>query len=155
VQVFEIIRSIVIHAATEIRANSIEITSAAGRKVFVEFAPDPDIIIREEMTPGHFRNIVAIEIKSGTDVSNIHNRIGEAEKIHQKARQRGYTECWTVTNVARLDMTKAKSESPSTDRFYSLGHLIEMAGEEYEDFKRRIVSLTSITAHSLNYTTMT
>ena len=147
VQVFEIIRHIVAHAATEIRANAIEIASATGRKVLVEFAPDPDIIIREEMSPGHFRNIVAIEIKSGTDGSNIHNRLGEAEKSHQKARRRGYTECWTVINVARLDTLKAKSESPSTDRFYSLGNLIETAGEEYEDFKRRIVSLTSITAH--------
>lgn len=110
VQVFEVIRQIVAHAATEVRENAIEIASATGRKVLVEFAPDPDIIIREEMSPGHFRNIVAIEIKSGTDVSNIHNRIGEAEKSHQKARQRGFTECWTVVNVGRLDMVKAKGE---------------------------------------------
>lgn len=144
VQVFEVIRKIVAHAATEVRENTIEIISATGRKVLVEFAPDPDIIIREEMSPGHFRNIVAIEIKSGTDVSNIHNRIGEAEKSHQKARQRGFTECWTVVNVGRLDMAKAKGESPSTDRFYSLGTLVEGLGEEYEDFRRRIVSLTSI-----------
>ena len=147
VQVFEIIRNIVAHAATEIRENAIEITSAAGRKVLVEFAPDPDIIIREEMSPGHFRNIVAIEIKSGTDVSNIHNRLGEAEKSHQKARRRGYTECWTVTNVGQLDMPTAGAESPSTDRFYSLHRLAEMAGAEYEDFQRRIVSLTAIAAY--------
>jgi hypothetical protein len=145
VQVFEVIRQIVAHAATEVRENVIEIASATGRKVLVEFAPDPDIIIREEMSPGHFRNIVAIEIKSGTDVSNIHNRIGEAEKSHQKARQRGFTECWTVVNVGRLDMTKAKGESPSTDRFYSLGTLVKGMGEEYEDFRRRIISLTAIT----------
>lgn len=144
VQVFEVIRHIVAHAATEVRENTIEIASATGRKVLVEFAPDPDIIIREEMSHGHLRNIVAIEIKSGTDVSNIHNRIGEAEKSHQKARQRGFTECWTVVNVVRLDMAKAKGESPSTDRFYSLGTLVEGDGEEYEDFRRRIISLTSI-----------
>lgn len=144
VQVFEVIRQIVAHAATEVRENVIEIASATGRKVLVEFAPDPDIIIREEMSAGHFRNIVAIEIKSGTDVSNIHNRIGEAEKSHQKARQRGFTECWTVINVSRLDMLKAKSESPSTDRFYSLSTLIGNSGDEYEDFRRRIISLTSI-----------
>ncbi len=147
VQVFEVIRKIVVHAATEIRENTIEIASATGRKVLVEFAPDPDIIIREEMSPGYFRNIVAIEIKSGTDISNIHNRIGEAEKSHQKARQRGFTECWTVVNVGRLDMRKAKGESPSTDRFYSLGTLVEGCEEEYEDFRRRIISLTSITGH--------
>lgn len=144
VQVFEIIRQIVAHAAADVRENTIEIASATGRKVLIEFAPDPDIIIREEMSPGHFRNIVAIEIKSGTDVSNIHNRIGEAEKSHQKARKRGYTECWTIVNVNRLDMEKAKSESPSTDRFYSLGILASGEGEELEDFRRRIVSLTSI-----------
>ena len=144
VQVFEVIRQIVAHAATEVRENAIEIASATGRKVLVEFAPDPDIIIREEMSPGHFRNIVAIEIKSGTDVSNIHNRIGEAEKSHQKARKRGFTECWTVVNVTRLDMDKAKAESPSTDRFYSLGVLVSGKSEEFEDFRLRIISLTAI-----------
>ena len=148
VQVFEVIRQIVAHAATEVRENAIEIASATGRKVLVEFAPDPDIIIREEMSPGHFRNIVAIEIKSGTDVSNIHNRIGEAEKSHQKARKRGYTECWTVVNVGRLDMDKAKAESPSTDRFYSLKTLVEAEDEEFQDFHRRVTSLTSITSRT-------
>jgi hypothetical protein len=145
VQVFEVIRQIVAHATIDVRDNAIEIANATGRKVLVEFAPDPDIIIYEEMSPGHFRNIVAIEIKSGTDVSNIHNRIGEAEKSHQKAHQRGFTECWTVVNVGRLDMTKAKGESPSTDRFYSLATLVRGTGEEYEDFRRRIISLTAIT----------
>jgi hypothetical protein len=145
VQVFEIIRQIVANAVTDVRENAIEIANATGRKVLIEFAPDPDIIIREEMSLGHFRNVVAIEIKSGTDGSNIHNRIGEAEKSHQKARKRGYTECWTIVNVNRLDMEKAKLESPSTDRFYSLGILASGEGEELEDFRRRIVSLTSIT----------
>lgn len=144
VLVFEIIREIVDHAAAEIRDSAIEIVSATGRPFLIEFAPDPDIIIREEMEHQHYRNVVAIEIKSGTDVSNIHNRIGEAEKSHQKARQRGFTECWTVVNVSRLDMTKIHRESPSTDRFYSLAALSLRDGEEYEDFRRRILSLTAI-----------
>ncbi len=112
----------------------------------IEFAPDPDIIIREEMAHRNYRNVVAIEIKSGTDVSNIHNRIGEAEKSHQKARQRGFTECWTIVNVNRLDLLKARSESPSTDRFYSLISLVTRTGEEYADFRRRVMSLTAIPA---------
>ena len=69
---------------------------------------------------------------------------GEAEKSHQKARQRGFTECWTVVNVGRLDMVKAKGESPSTDRFYSLKALVDGQGEEYEDFRRRIISLNKV-----------
>lgn len=146
VQVFEIIREIVAHAVAEVRENAIKVSSATGRPCLIEFAPDPDIIIREEMDHRHYRNVVAIEVKSGTDVSNIHNRIGEAEKSHQKARQRGFTECWTVVNVGRLDRDKAHSESPSTNRFYSLAALALRSGDEYDDFRRRVVSLTAITA---------
>jgi len=146
VQVFEIIREIVSHAATNIRERAIEVGSATGRPILIQFAPDPDIIILEEMGHQHFRNVVAIEIKSGTDASNIHNRIGEAEKSHQKARKRGFTECWTVVNVSNLDEQKARSESPSTDRFYSLASLMTRNGEEYVDFRRRILSLTAIAA---------
>ncbi|MWF56864.1 XcyI family restriction endonuclease [Escherichia coli] len=76
--------------------------------------------------------------------------IGEAEKSHQKARQRGFTECWTVVNVGRLDMVKARSESPSTDRFYSLAALSLRAGDEYDDFRRRVLSLTAIPAAPTN-----
>lgn len=144
VLVFEIIREIVAHAAIDVRENAIEVVSATGRPFLIEFAPDPDIIIREEMAQQHYRNVVAIEVKSGTDVSNVHNRIGEAEKSHQKARKHGFTECWTVVNVSRLDMAKAHAESPSTDRFYSLANLMKRSGEEYEDFRRRILSLTAI-----------
>ena len=144
VLVFEIIQEIVAHATAEVRDSAIEVNSATGRSVLIEFAADPDIIIREEMEPQHYRNVVAIEVKSGTDVSNIHNRIGEAEKSHQKARQSGFTECWTVVNVSRLDMVKARSESPTTNRFYSLTALALRAGDEYDDFKRRVLSLTAI-----------
>lgn len=146
VNVFEIIREIVAHAIAEVGESAIEVTSATGRPFMIEFAPDPDIIIREEMDHGHYRNVVAIEVKSGTDVSNIHNRIGEAEKSHQKARQRSFTECWTVVNVGKLDMEKAHSESPSTDRFYSLAALSLRSGDEYDDFRRRVLSLTAIPA---------
>ena len=144
VLVFEIIQEIVAHASAEVRDSAIEVNSATGRSVLIEFAADPDIIIREEMEPQHYRNVVAIEVKSGTDVSNIHNRIGEAEKSHQKARQSGFTECWTVVNVSRLDMVKARSESPTTNRFYSLTALALRTGDEYDDFKRRVLSLTAI-----------
>nr|MBO2007094.1 XcyI family restriction endonuclease [Serratia marcescens] len=50
VQVFEIIREIVAHAAAEVRESAIEVNSATGRPFLIEFAPDPDIIIREEMS---------------------------------------------------------------------------------------------------------
>lgn len=143
VQVFGIIQEIVAHASPTVSETSIEVQNAAGRPVLIQFAPDPDIIIREAMSATAYRAVVAIEVKSGTDVSNIHNRLGEAEKSHQKAKSEGFTECWTVVN-ARVDPAKAKVQSPSTNRFYSLASLLLKQGDEYEDFRLRILSLTSI-----------
>jgi hypothetical protein len=80
IDVFQAIQDIVKHAIIFSRMNKIEIKNAAGRKVLIEFAPDPDIVIREEYSRGKYRNIIAIEVKGGTDFSNIHNRVGEAEK---------------------------------------------------------------------------
>lgn len=93
--VFNAIHEIVGAAITSLTDSSMTIVNAAGRTVLIEFAPDPDIIIREEMRPGQFRQLIAIEVKAGSDFSNIHNRIGEAEKSHQKAKAVGFVECWT------------------------------------------------------------
>jgi XcyI restriction endonuclease len=90
-------------ATVSFNESQITVKNAAGRTVYVEFAPDPDIVIREEIAPASFAEKIAIEVKAGKDFSNVHNRIGEAEKSHQKARSRGFVECWTVLNVARLD----------------------------------------------------
>lgn len=144
VTVFEVIHDIVKAAAHDSNPNRIELRNAAGRRVLIEFAPDPDIIIREEMAPDSFRNVIAIEVKGGTDFSNIHNRIGEAEKSHQKARQTGYYECWTVVNVDKINMDMAQRESPSTNRFYCISNLVSKDNVEYHDFRNRIISLTGI-----------
>jgi hypothetical protein len=78
----------------------LEIVSAAGRIYRIEVSPDPDIAIRQRLEDGSYRNRIAIEVKGGTDFSNIHNRLGEAEKSHQKAKGEGFTQFWTVVNVA-------------------------------------------------------
>jgi hypothetical protein len=147
VKVFDAIHDIVKSAVREVEPNRIEIQNAAGRRVLIEFAPDPDIIIREEMTAGNFRELIAIEVKGGSDFSNIHNRIGEAEKSHQKAKEAGYVECWTVVNVDRIDMDMAKRESPTTNRFYRISDLVSGKGL-YEDFRARVISLTGIPSES-------
>lgn len=142
-RVFDLFREIVSHGTVNVNASVIEVKNAAQRKVLIEFAPDPDIVIRMEMKPGQFRSVIAVEIKAGTDYSNIHNRLGEAEKSHQKARAADFQECWTVINVALTD-AEAKKASPSTNRFYRLIDLEKRAGPEYEDFRDRVVSLTGI-----------
>jgi hypothetical protein len=142
--VFDAIDAIVAHAVVESGSGEMILRNAAERTVVIQFAADPDIIIREEIAPDSHRNIIAIEIKAGTDFSNVHNRIGEAEKSHQNARRQGYTECWTVINIDRLDKTKAKRESPSTDRFYRLSEVTSLKGPEFQDFRDRILSLTGL-----------
>jgi hypothetical protein len=146
VKVFDAISAIVAHTAIRTEPEIIEINNAAGRRVLIRFSSDPDIRIQEEMTARSLRNIIAIEVKAGVDFSNIHNRIGEAEKSHQKAKSDGYVERWTVVNVDRFNMKMAHRESPSTDRFYRMSDIEKGSGEEYRDFHNRIVSLTGIVA---------
>lgn len=142
--VFEAIHGIVAGSLVSATDTRMTIAGAAGRTVLIEFAADPDIVIREEMRPGSFREIVAVEVKAGSDFSNIHNRIGEAEKSHQKARAAGFAECWTVVNVDRIDLAMARRESPSTNRFYRISDIAAGEGAEFDDFRDRIRSLTGV-----------
>lgn len=143
-RVFELIHEIVRPAVLAAEEGRIEIRNAAERRVLIEFAPDPDIVIREEMANNTYRELIAIEVKGGTDFSNIHNRIGEAEKSHNKARRLGYHECWTVVNVDRMDVEMARRESPSTSRFYLISQLSLREGDQYSDFRQRIILSTGI-----------
>jgi XcyI restriction endonuclease len=142
--VFNAIHEIVQAAVTSATDSRMTIINAAGRTVLIEFAADPDIIIREEMRTDQYRQLIAIEVKAGSDFSNIHNRIGEAEKSHQKAKSAGYVECWTVVNVDKIDIAMAHRESPSTNRFYRISNMVAATGSDYVDFRDRIISLTGI-----------
>ncbi|WP_028572119.1 XcyI family restriction endonuclease [Desulfonatronum lacustre] len=145
-KVFDLISDLLASETVAEGERSLEIQNASGRLVRIEFASDPDICIREELPSGRYRNLVAIEIKGGRDHSNIHNRIGEAEKSHQKARKDGYVECWTMVGVARLDVDLAKRESPCTDRFYHIDHLTRPDSEEHLDFRENLLSRIGIKA---------
>ena len=142
--VFEIIHTLVKGSRIRGTARSMELKNAAGRRVTIAFSSDPDIVIRERIGKNDLRNIIAIEVKGGTDYSNIHNRLGEAEKSHQKARKMGYVECWTVVNVAGLNANRARQESPSTNRFYVLSDILDARKEGFVDFRTRLRALTGI-----------
>ncbi|MCL7751164.1 XcyI family restriction endonuclease [Guyparkeria hydrothermalis] len=145
-EVFREVHGIVEHAETSSGMTFIKLKNAAGRNVVIEFAADPDIVIREELRDDSFHNLIAIEVKAGQDRSNIHNRVGEAEKSHQKARAEGFSECWTIVNVPEMDLATAKKESPSTNRFFQLADIVRREGSEYEHFKDRVIGLTGIVA---------
>ncbi|MFO0752863.1 MAG: XcyI family restriction endonuclease [Thermodesulfovibrionales bacterium] len=63
--VFDVIKAIVDQHITTATPRVIEMKNAAGRTVLIEFAPDPDIIIRERLSEKHgdFRNIIATKSK--------------------------------------------------------------------------------------------
>ncbi len=144
--VFEIIQQIVAHAVDTATESRLELTNASKRKVAIAFSADPDISIFEELSANKLKNVIAIEIKGGADKSNIWNRLGEAEKSHQSAKQRGFVEFWTIYNVPSLDSAKAHEKSPTTNRFYSLIELSAGSGEEFLDFRDRLLSLVGIAA---------
>lgn len=143
-EVFEIIRDIIKPKLKTSSERILELTNAAGRTVVVEFAADPDVCIREKLPSGSLRNMLAIEIKGGRDVSNIHNRIGEAEKSHQKAKKENFREFWTIVGVASLDEEQARKESPTTDRFFLLNDLRATPNPHLDEFLEAVISLVGI-----------
>ncbi|MDP3616880.1 MAG: XcyI family restriction endonuclease [Rhodoferax sp.] len=142
--VYQLILRAVAHAKPAVSGRTATFDNAAGRQVVVEVAADPDIVIIEKSSGLAKRPLVAIEVKAGTDASNIHNRIGEAEKSHLKTKARKFTECWTNVNVASLDPVVAAQQSPTTHRFFTLSELMETTSEAHADFVTSIVALTGI-----------
>jgi hypothetical protein len=121
---------------------SIEIKNDSGRIVEIKFSSDPDIEIIEKLSSG-FRGLISIEIKGGKDISNIHNRIGEAEKSHQKAKQRGYFEFMTIISVD-IEYSFLKSESPTTSHFFHLDKISDKTNPEYNKFKELLSSILGV-----------
>lgn len=142
--VFDVVFSIIRTGVARFDSRCIQLINKSGRTVYIQFSADPDIVIREELAPDLFKNLVAIEVKGGQDYSNIHNRVGEAEKSHQKAKKNGYVECWTVVNVDRIDTEMAHRESPTTNRFYRLSELQNSCSAEYRDFSLQLLSIVGI-----------
>lgn len=119
------------------------VSNAAGRKVVIQLGSDPDIGISEEFGT-QLRKKVAIEVKGGTDRSNAHNRAGEAEKSHQKAKNAGYRDFWTIISKRGLDMTKIVAESPTTNSWFDVSEVLGRQGENWQDFKSRLAGEVGI-----------
>jgi hypothetical protein len=121
----------------------ITIRNASNRKVVIALASDPDISIQEEFD-GRLRNKVAIEIKGGTDSSNAHNRAGEAEKSHQKAKKKDFRDYWTIIFKASLDMNVLRAESPTTNSWFDVAQVLTREGKDWDDFRSRFAEATGI-----------
>lgn len=133
-------------AMIETKARNVLVVNPANRRLRLRFGSDPDVCIEELPRASGLdtRKILAIEVKAGTDFSNIHNRLGEAEKSHQKAAAKGYTNRWTVVNVENFDYAMAKRESPFTTEFFRLQAILDPLSEEGRRFREHIRSLLGL-----------
>jgi hypothetical protein len=104
---------------------------------------DPDISVEEEIS-GTLRKKVAIEIKGGTDKSNAHNRAGEAEKSHVKARNTGFRDFWTIIAKKGVDQGRLQSGSPTTNSWFDVAQVLGRQGPEWEEFCSRMVEVMGI-----------
>jgi len=127
--------------------NTLKVRNSAGRTVLVSLSRDPDVSIQETIAEDIHRK-VAIEVKGGTDISNAHNRAGEAEKSHQKARNLGFPEFWTVIFKRGLDLRKLQRASPTTNHWFDITEVLAREGKDWEDFRQRLAGTIGIPLRS-------
>ena len=142
-KIFNIIKGIVRKAIIKSSNDKLLLRNASKRQILIQFSSDPDIVILEKLNSGDVKNRIAIEIKGGSDISNAHNRLGEAEKSHQKAKNEGFIEFWTLVG-AKIDLDTAKKESPTTDEFFYIPHLMDKTTVEFQKFKDQLIAMVGI-----------
>ena len=138
-EVKDVIQEILSEKATIQEAErSLRFVNIAGDAVQFIFAGDPDVSVFITAAGKEAAEHLSIEIKGGTDFSNIHNRLGEAEKSHIKAKAAGFSECWTIIAV-ELDVAEARRDSPTTDNFFYMEHVKDKRTSMYAEFKQRLL----------------
>lgn len=142
--VLDLLKGLLAKYSPVIKGRSLSFTNDSGLPVLIRFGGDPDVAVKMKLG-AEDRKLVAIEIKGGTDVSNIWNRLGEAEKSHQTAKKKGFNELWTVTgvdlNVSREASATAQQKSPSTTRFFFLPRIVDRANAEGALFRQLLGSI--------------
>jgi len=142
-EVFIAIKEIVAKYVVTTTDNKLTLKNSAGRTVLVTLSHDPDVRIQEQVSD-QLHHKVAIEVKGGTDVSNAHNRAGEAEKSHQKAKKAGFPEFWTIISKQGLDLSKLQSESPTTNHWFDVAEVLARKGHDWDAFRQRLAGACGI-----------
>jgi hypothetical protein len=152
VAVTDIVKNYIIEPPVDLTASQKQkrlfLRNSSGRTVVITLSHDPDLCVQELMENNRPNSKVAIEVKGGTDVSNAHNRAGEAEKSHQKARKLGFPEFWTIISKNGLEAHKLRAESPTTNRWYDVAEVLARKGDDWDDFRQRLAGACGIPANS-------
>jgi len=102
---------------------------------------DPDVRLDATAASGDPVPVIAMEVKGGRDTRNIHNRAGEAEKSHLKARIAGYEHRWTIMMMRGLDRNRLRSETPSTTALFDATEVMDQLGADWEALKREFCAM--------------
>jgi hypothetical protein len=144
---FMLLKSLLSPYNPKVKGRRLTFLNDSKLTVVVRVASDPDVSITQRLETEE-RKLVAIELKGGTDASNIWNRLGEAEKSHLKAKAKGFHELWTVT---RVDLTalpalenKASAQSPSTTRFFFLDRIADATTPDALTFRQVLGSMMGV-----------
>lgn len=118
-EVFVAITEILGKSASNKEANKLTLRNSAGRTVFVILSHDPD-------------------------VCNAHNRAGEAENSHLKAKQKGFKDFWTIISKTGLAMYNLRQESQTTTEWFDVTEILARDGRDWEDFRQRLAGAVGI-----------
>lgn len=141
-EVFEALRSQVASMITFDSPRLVRFRTKKGRVFELIAGSDPDIAVNERAGPTT-SPLIAIEVKGGMDVSNVHNRAGEAEKSHLKAKLQGYNERWTVIRMTGVNSQKLRTENPSSTQMFEAAHILNKSGSSWANFKKEFNGITS------------
>jgi hypothetical protein len=144
--VLDLLKSILLEYHLSVKKRTLEFINDSNLAVTIRFSGDPDISITQRLG-SEDRKLAAIEIKGGTDGSNIWNRLGEAEKSHQTAKATGFNELWTLTGIDlnTADRLKtAKQKSPSTTRFFFIPRILDGSTAEGKNFRQLLGSVMGV-----------
>jgi hypothetical protein len=141
--VFIAIKEIVKSHIVKEEQRKLTIENASGRIVVIALSSDPDVSIVEMVGDAEHRK-VAIEVKGGSDVSNAHNRAGEAEKSHLKAKQKGYRDFWTIISKKGLSLSKLRDESQTTTMWFDAVEVLGRNGMDWNGFQEHLAGAIGI-----------
>jgi len=144
--VTDFLKSVLLEDRLNVKKRTLEFINDSNLAVTIRFSGDPDIGITQRLG-SEDRKLAAIEIKGGTDISNIWNRLGEAEKSHQTAKAAGFNELWTLTGIdlSTPDKLKtAKQKSPSTTRFFFIPRILDSSTSEGKNFRQLLGSVMGV-----------
>lgn len=144
---FALVKTLLAAYNPRVKGRRITFLNDSRLPVTVRMTSDPDVSITIKLEAEE-RQLVAIEMKGGTDVSNIWNRIGEAEKSHSKAKAKGFNELWTITRVDLNSdpaiLKKARAQSATTTRFFFLDRIADPTSPEAMTFRQVLGSIMGV-----------